>query len=271
MKPMFPVIKKSIVFLTATLFVFPLQSFQQNDGVEAFKPVQNKAFRMGERLVYRVHYGIIDAGEAVLEVKQEEKVLGGRPTYHVVGRGYSTGAFDWFFKVRDRYESYIDREALVPIVFIRDVDEGGYKIYQTHYYNHYKNEVKSNDKIFEVPPGVQDMISGFYFTRNIDFSEAKAGDVFTVPSFVDDQIWPLKIRYIGKEKLKTSLGTFQCLKFRPVIQKGRVFKKEEDLNVWITDDKNKIPVRAEAEILVGSIKMDLKSYEGLANPIAKIK
>ena len=112
------------------------------------------------------------------------------------------------------------------------------------------------------------MLSAFYYARCIDYSIAKEGDVFTINGFVDKEVFPIKIRYVGKETIDSDIGKVRCLKFRPILQKGRIFKREEDLNVWITDDKNHIPVRAQAKILVGSIKMDLESYAGLANPLA---
>ena len=205
----------------------------------------------------------------MIEVKDENKVLNGRNTYHVVGSGYSKGAFDWFFKVRDRYESYIDEQALVPWIFIRRCDEGGYKINQNQAFDHYKKTVNSDGKILEVPVNIQDMLSAFYYARNMDFSTAKPGDIFSFKSFVDNEVYDTKIKYIGKETIKSDVGKIRCLKFRPVVQKGRIFKHEEDLNVWISDDKNKIPIRAQANILVGSIKMDIISHTNLANPLAK--
>jgi hypothetical protein len=267
-KKPFKVILFSIILFSGSAF-----NAQNNSSPEAFVAKKNTAFKKGEILTYRLHYGAIDAGIATLEVTQEEKIFGGRPTYHVVGLGKSTGAFDWFFKVRDRYESYIDQEALVPMAFIRRVDEGGYKINQNYVYNHYKKQVISEGKSFDLPKDmndVQDMISAFYYARCIDFSNAKAGNIYTVNSFVDNEMFALKIKYIGKETISTSLGKFKCIKFRPVIQKGRIFKDEEDLNVWISDDDNRIPIRAQANILVGSIKMDLNDYKGLANPIARV-
>jgi hypothetical protein len=234
---------------------------------------KNDAFKKGEVLTYRLHYGVVDAGEAILEVRDVEKKFGERDAFHIVGIGRSKGAFDWFFKVRDRYETFIDQEELVPLVFIRRVDEGGYKINQNYVFNHYKKTVNADGKNFQIPEKVekvQDMLSAFYYARNMDFSNAKPGQVFTITSFVDNEIYPLQIKYIGKETIETDLGTFRCIKFRPVVQKGRVFKKEEDLNVWITDDKNKIPVRAQANLMVGSVKMDLEGFKNLANPIAKV-
>lgn len=233
---------------------------------------ENEAFKTGESLSYRLHYGIMDAGVAILEVMPEVKEIGGRKVYHIVGNGYSKGSFDWFFKVKDRYETYLDKDALVPWYFVRRCNEGGYIINQDYLFNHYTKKVDIGEgKTCDVPVGIQDMLSSFYYARNIDFTNAKVGDIFTIPSFVDKEIWTLKIKYVGKEDLKTDLGKFHCIKFRPIIQTGRIFKKEEDLNVWITDDKNHIPLRAQAKIMFGAVKMDLTSYQNLANPVAKFE
>ena len=243
-----------------------------NGRVIDLPSMTNDAFKTGESLSYRLHYGFMDAGVAVLEVMPEVKEIGGRKVYHIVGNGYSKGSFDWFFKVKDRYETYIDKDALVPWYFVRRCNEGGYIINQDYLFNHYTKKVDIGEgKTCDVPVGIQDMLSSFYYARNIDFTNAKEGDIFTIPSFVDKQVWTLKIKYVGKETIKTDLGKFRCIKFRPIIQTGRIFKKEEDLNVWITDDKNHIPLRAQAKIVFGSVKMDLTSYQNLANPTSKVE
>ncbi|HRG01594.1 MAG TPA: DUF3108 domain-containing protein [Bacteroidia bacterium] len=234
--------------------------------------VQNEAFKAGEILSYRLHYGVMDAGVILMEVKPEVLEVAGRKVYHIVGNGYSQGAFDWFFKVRDRYETFMDKDALLPWMFVRRVYEGGVTINQDYKFNHYTNKVDvgSGEKV-EIPEGTQDMISAFYSARNIDLSNAKEGDIFTINSIVDKEIWPLKIRYVGKEKITCDIGTFNCVKFRPIVQKGRVFKHEDDLNVWLTDDKNHVPLRAQAKLVVGSIKLDIVSVKNLANPTSEIK
>ena len=233
---------------------------------------QNEAFKEGEILSYKLHYGIIDAGIATLEVKPEIMNVSGRHVYHVVGNGYSRGAFDWFFKVRDRYETFIDKDALLPWMFVRRVNEGGFVINQDYTFNHYTNKVDvgEGEKV-DVPEGTQDMISAFYSARNLDLSNAKEGDVFLINSIVDKELWPMKIRYVGKDEINTEIGKFKCLKFRPIVQKGRIFKQEDDLNVWISDDKNHIPLRAQAKLLIGSIKLDIVSVKNLANPTSEVK
>lgn len=232
----------------------------------------NEAFKAGEILSYRLHYGAMDAGVILMEVKPEVMEVAGRKVYHVVGNGYTKGTFDWFFKVRDRYETFIDKDAMLPWMFVRRVSEGGYIINQDYTFNHYTNKVDvgAGEKV-DVPEGTQDMISAFYSARNLDLTNAKEGDIFTINSIVDKEIWPLKIRYVGKEKIKCDIGTFNCVKFRPIVQKGRIFKSEDDLNVWLTDDKNHVPLRAQAKLLVGSIKLDIVSVKNLANPTSEVK
>lgn len=230
-----------------------------------------KAFKEGEVLTYRLHYGVLNAGVAVLEVKPELLDISGRKVFHIVGNGYTRGSADWFFKVRDRYETYLDKDAGVPWMFVRRVDEGGYKFSQDYVFNHYakKVDVGGGEK-FDVPTGIQDMVSAFYSARNLDLSSAKEGDIYSLKCFLDKEIWPLKIKYVGKEVIETDIGEYRCLKFRPIVQKGRVFKHEEDLNVWISDDPNHIPMRAEAKILIGSIKMDITNVRNLAHPSSKV-
>ena len=257
-------------------------SFQNKNNFSDFKDnnievkelpmVVNSAFKRGEKLSFHLSYGFIDAGIATLAVTDENLEFAKRSTFHVVGLGSSCGISDWFFKVRDRYESYIDEKALVPWMFIRRVDEGGYKFSQDYVFNHYNNKVKTApDKVFDVTPNIQDMISAFYNARNLDLSQAKVGDTYSVDCSLDEKTFPIKIKFVGRENIKNSLGTFKCLKFRPIVQAGRIFKHEEDLNIWISDDANHIPIKGQADILFGSVKVELTDYAGLANPIAKLK
>jgi len=232
---------------------------------KTLRTVVNDAFRPGEVLKFRIHYGFVDAGSAQLEVKSDLMNFGGRECYHVVGTGQTVGAFDWFFKVRDRYESIIDKHSIIPWMFIRRVNEGGYIINQNVSFNHFKDSAVSEKKTISIPENTQDLISAFYFARTIDFSNAKEGDVFPITGYLDDEVIPLNIKVIGRETIKTKKGKIRCIKFRPLLQEGRVFKEQEDMTVWVSDDKNKIPVRVQTDILVGSIKMDLVDYQNLTN------
>jgi hypothetical protein len=236
------------------------------------RKIQNNAFKVGEQLKYTVHYGWLDAGEAILTVEESKWKFGNRDAYHIVGTGQSLGSFDWFFKVRDRYESYIDKQGLYPYRFVRNCDEGGYKIFQDYKFQPEKRAMTTHEgDTLYTPAYLQDMISAYYYARTLNFDNAKKGDIFTITTFVDGEVFPLKIKYMGKETIKLRAGKFRCMRFVPVVQEGRIFKDEEDLNVWITDDKNKIPILIKSKILVGSIKMEVTEWSGLANPIAIVE
>lgn len=232
----------------------------------SFRVVNNQAFQRGEKLTYRIHYGFVDAAIATIEITPDNKKFADRNTYHIVGIGKSKGTFDFFFKIRDRYETYLDEEALLPWFFARRVDEGGYKISQDYIFNHYQNKVNvGNNKMIDIWQNTQDMLSGFYVARTMDLSNAKLNQIFSVPTIVDGEMYNLQIKFKGKETIKCEWGKIQCLKFVPVLQKGRIFKHEEDMIVWLSDDKNHIPIRAKADILFGSLKMDLIDYRGIKN------
>lgn len=236
-----------------------------------FRKVENKAFKDGEFLKYKLAYGIMNAGEATLEVKKVKKKIQDREILHIIGRGYSVSAFDWFFKVRDKYETYLDEEGIFPWLFVRRIEEGGYKKEQDYkfFQNEEKVEYVQKKEEYKVPHGVQDMISSFYYARTIDFSNARKNQVYEFDSFVDGEIYPIKIKYVGTKTIRVDAGKFECMVFHPVVQEGRVFKNDDDLTVYITKDENKIPILARAKVLVGSIRMELIDYKNLANPMAK--
>lgn len=261
-------------FMKKLILLFILFSFGASGVVPAQKKlrtIKNESFKPGEILKFRIHYGFMDAGEAILEVKSDLKNFGGRDCYHVVGTGSTVGAFDWFFKVRDRYESVVDKDAMLPWMFIRRVNEGGYIINQNVSFNHYKDSAYSEKKTISIPENTQDLISAFYYARTLDFANAKEGDIFPIMGYLDDATIPLNLKFLGREEVKTKKGTFKCVKFRPMLQEGRVFKDQEDMTVWISDDKNRIPVRVQTDILIGSIKMDLVDFDNLANEPAITK
>ncbi len=234
-----------------------------------FRKVNNNAFQPGEVLKYRLHYGLIDAGIATLQVKETKKKVAGREMLHVVGTGRSKGTFDFFFKVRDRYETYMDAEGMFPWLFIRRVDEGGYKINQDYKFIQHKKVVHTNKgQKFKTPENIQDMLSALYYARTLDLTNIRKGDIVSVPCFVDDEVYPMKIKYAGTATVKLKRKRYKCMKFHPVVQKGRIFKSQEDLSVYISNDENKIPILAKAKVLVGSIKMELTGYEGLKSPLA---
>jgi len=228
----------------------------------------NDSFGVGEKLRYRITYGFMDAGEAILEVKSTSKKGNGRDLIQAVGTGRTLGGFSAFYKVDDTYETFLDKDGIFPWYFKRRVDEGGYKINQDYTFKQHQYKVDNGEgQEFKIPMGVQDMISSFYYARTIRMQYMKIGQVFSFNCFMDDEVWPLKVKYVRDETIRIRKGKFKCHKFVPVVQTGRYFESEEDVNFWVTADDNKIPVLIKAKIPVGTVKMHLVEWDNLKNPL----
>lgn len=230
------------------------------------------AFEAGEWFRFKMSYsGFLKAGNATLAVRNYE--FKGKPVYHVIGKGWTTGPIRWFFKVKDRYESYFDKVSGAPYKFVRDIDEGGHTKNIEIEFDHINQKAHVNDRkhdkklVIDTEPNVQDMVSTFYFLRNrIDVDNLNVGDEIKVNMFFDKQNYPFKLRYLGQELIKTEFGKIQTIKFRPFVMAGRVFKEEESLTLWVSNDKNKIPLRIKADLAVGSLRADLEAFKGLKHP-----
>jgi hypothetical protein len=272
--------KRKGLLYTIVFFLSALLSIPANAQL---RKIENKAFQKGEKLVYKVYYdsfvtGEVVAGECTFEIQKESRVIAKRNTMHIIVNGVTKGAFNLFFRVKDRYETFLDEEAMAPWLFIRRVDEGGYIINQDVHFNWYnntmqfKNVEKKTQNTSSVPAYTQDILSAIYYMRALDYSKSKEGDGYPIIFTLDDTVYTTKVFYMGKEQLRTSLGTFNTFKVKPMVLTGNVFKDPFPMMVWVTDDENKIPIMAETAVLVGSVKMELISYKGVKNPVkAKIK
>lgn len=227
------------------------------------------AFKAGEWLKFRLHYGFLNASYATLQVKSDK--IDGVPVYHVIGHGETSGFASIFFKVDDTYESYFDKKDGKPYKFIRKVNEGGYTKDIEINFDHREEKAILNDKknkkkkSIELQDSVQDLISAFYYLRNnYDADSLEVGKSIEMKMLYDDDgIFNFKLKYLGEEILKTKYGKVKCHMFRPYVQSGRIFKEQESLSLWVSADENKIPVRISADLTVGSIKADLDGYNGL--------
>ena len=230
---------------------------------------KKQVFKDGEWLRFKMSYsGFLKAGNATLSVNKD--TLNGKEVFHVTGKGWTTGIIKWFFKVNDDYQSYIDIDTGKPYLFKRKIDEGGHRKNQNTTFN-YKNNTAlvqdfKNQTDTIIPIGnVQDMMSSFYYLRNYDVSSMKPGEEIALDMFMDSQIYPFKLRFLGTEIIKTRFGKIKTLRFRPLVQAGRVFKENESVTIWITADDNKIPIKLKANLSVGSLRAELDAYKGLAN------
>lgn len=254
------------------IILLPLWAWAQKDQLPVragLRQMPQKAYQVGEELEYGIRYGLIQAGVAHFSV-QKETQRAGRRVHHIVATGRSVGMAEWFFRTRDRYESFIDVEALAPWEFIREIDEGGYRRSRHLIFDQVQGQVRDikNPKkgSFAIDPHTQDLLSALYYARALDSKDWRPGDLISFPIFLDYEEFPFRLRFLGRERIDSPWGSITCLKLRPSLQEGRVFKDEEDMTIWVSDDANKIPVLLQTNLLVGSIKVELRKAKGLRHP-----
>ena len=195
-----------------------------------------------------------------------------RQTFHLTADGKTLSTFDWMFKVRDRFESYMDMEYMAPVKYFKSVKEDSYSDVDLVFFDHDLKKIKGKKKNMDCPAYVQDIIGALYYARTIDFSSATKGQKFPIDIYLDQEIYNLEFKYMGKETIKSDVGKIKCIKIKPKAVADRVFKNDESITLWVSDDENKIPIRVEASLAVGSLKVDLTSYKGLKNSFsAKVK
>lgn len=238
---------------------------------DTYRRIRNNSFARGEVLEYRVHYGFINAGEGVVEVSQNLFKINNRPCYRVNVTGKSIGAFDLVLRIRDTWRSYIDTSALIPHRFQVNIQEGKYRKEETVFFNHEAGKIRSEEvnnetKEFELPRNVQDLVSGYFYLRTIDFNQLKPGDLVEVDAFFDDDFYDFKVRYRGKGEVDTKFGKIRCLLLNPVMPANKLFKGDNSIRVWVSDDENKIPIKVEADMFVGAVELDLKKHKNLKHP-----
>jgi len=275
------IFNKSIVVLLLSLFAFnSLKGQNSYSNCGDLDPV----FQNGEKLKYIMTYNWFlvwtDVGEASFEIEKENKF--GQEVYHMIGKGKSYPFYDWFYEVRDKYESWVDPQTLRPVFYKRDVNEGGYNLDITYRYNWQDTVAYSNSKknekplkvdTIKLPPCTFDIVSIIYHARMIDYTQYSKEERIPLNLLLDSKMEHVYIRYQGKEtKRVRGLGKFDCIKFSGYLVKGDIFDGGEDLEVWVTDDKNRIPVWIESPIKVGKIKARLANFKNLKYPLdSKIK
>lgn len=239
----------------------------------------NRTFKDNEVFSYKIYYNWgaiwVAAGEASFSALRTE--LNGQPVYHFIGLGSTYPKYDWFYKVNDKYESFADTLSLKPLRFKREALEGGNYTYDDYVFNQRKKKVytaaKRNSKptkldSLSITSCTNDVLTAIYYTRCIDFSSYKIKDTIPVTFVLDGEVFPSYVRYLGTEIIHSELlGDVRCIKFRPKLIAGTLFKGGEGMTVWVTDDRNRMPVYVETPILVGTIKVQLLKYSGLRNKL----
>lgn len=248
---------------TLSLFILLLMTF---GSAQKLQNIQS-----GETLRYRIHYGLLNAGTATLTTLKT--TYKGQPHYYVKGYGRTTGAVRAFFKVEDNYESFINYNTGLPSFYVRNVKEGTYTQHFETVFNHSNQTLLLTDKekkstqTLKSVTGIQDMLSAFYYLRSLDDSDLKVGSVKKVNIWIDDEMFPFQLKVVGTENVKTKFGWINSLVIVPQVISGRVFKDKEGVTLWVSNDKNHIPIAIKAELAVGSLKADIDSYSSVKFPL----
>jgi hypothetical protein len=240
-------------------------------SVVMLRTVPNRAFTVGERLVFDVGYSFITAGEAMFVIDRIDTV-NGRPCYRIYFTVNSLPSFSWIYRVEDRYETVVDMQGLFPWRFSQRIREGKYARDFQAEFDQINHVARTSEGIFPIPPYVQDVVSAFYYTRTVDFSGFSVGQKMTMQNFYKDSTYVLSVKFLGRQRITVKAGTFDCIIVEPLIREGGLFKSEGRVLIWMTDDERKIPVKVSTQIVVGSIEAELREYSGLLGPIrARIK
>lgn len=235
-------------------------------------PFQEDVFKPGEIISYRVHYGFINGGTANLQIIDKLYKVNDRPCYKVAVEGRSSRAMNMIVKIRDQWVTYMDTTHYLPQKAYRFIREGKFSLDEVTTYNQEKGQAhvvqKKRDKEWklEFEKVAYDMVSGYYFLRRIDYNKIPKGDTITVDAVFEDKFYNIRVRYVGKETIKTKFGKVKSIKLVPIMPENSLFDGEESIRFWISDDRNKIPVKVEADMFVGAVELDIKGYRNLRYP-----
>ncbi|MFT7297456.1 MAG: hypothetical protein ACI81S_000316 [Sphingobacteriales bacterium] len=258
--------KQIIHFVFAGLIVLGTNpAFSQ----DRFEPLP---FQIGEQFKFSIEFGVFQAALATVSVKPTEKTFDGKSAYWISGRGETTGAFDFFIKIRNNYDSYVDAETLLPHLYVENVREGSYKRQGYLKFNRSDNTVTNKDSVFEVKPGVHDIISAFFHSRTVQLDTANNKDsIYVVNCFLGKEQFTVGFKFLGTKNIKTKWGLVNCMMFRPIIKSGVTFTENEDAILYVTNDYNRMPILAKVDLIVGSLELNLIDFGGLKHPMTSLR
>ncbi len=268
--------KMRLYFLILFLGLFQLANGQ---GYELTKEMP---FKSGERLEMKASIGFVKAAEAIFTVSDIIYSINNRPTWKIDINAKTSGVFDFFSPVRDNWGTYYDTTSLLPQRFYRYIREGRFRKNEILYFHHDRDSVTVNKlhketKVLEkteeyaIPHNVQDMVTGYYYLRSIDFNKLKIGEIITIKTFFDEKEQPFRVKFTGREVIKTKFGKVKSVVLVPIIEKDSLFEEDNTLKVWLSDDLNKVPLKFQAKIYVGYLRVELKKAENLKHPMAIVE
>ncbi len=263
------------------LSLFILITFGNVNGQD-YVLTEEMPFKPGEYLEMKASIGFIKAAQASFSVSDVIYTVNNRPTWKIDINAKTSGMFDLFSPVRDNWGTYYDTTELIPQRFYRYIREGRFRKNEILYFDHDNDSVKVTklhketrklEKTIDhaVPNNVQDMVTGYYYLRSIDFSKLKVGEIITITTFFDDKEQPFRVKFTGREVIKTKFGRIRSVVLVPIIEKDSLFEEDNTLKVWLSDDLNKIPLKFQAKIYVGYLKVEIKKARNLKHPLAIVE
>lgn len=257
-------LKMTKLFLLFFIFI-PFVHVAQTSQVD-FRKMENKAFKEGEKLTFDVKYGFVTAGIATMQIPEIKKISG-RNSFHVIFEVNTVPSFDWVYKVRDRYETYLDVEGIFPWRFEQHIREGSYSRDFSAFFDQRKGKAKTSEGEYDLPRYTHDIVSALYYARTLDYSNMKVDDRIHLQNFYKDKVYDLDVKYLGRETINVTAGKFDCIIVEPLVKEGGLFKSEGSIIVWLSNDALRIPVKVKTKVVIGSIDAELTKYEGLAGKL----
>lgn len=239
---------------------------------------KNISYGIGEELEYRVHLAFFTVGKGITRVDRKFHEINSRTCYKVDAFGVTSDWISWVSRFEDNWGAYIDTTTLGTQIAYRNLKEGNYRRDEIVKFDQDNNKVEvkvrsektgqyEDPKIYDGPKNAKDLVSGFLFLRIVDFSKIPKGDTIVISGFLENAFYNLKIIYTGKEVVSTRVGKIQCLRLRPVMPANSLFDGENSILCWISDDLNRIPVKIQAKMFIGSTGLELTSFRGLRNQL----
>lgn len=247
-------------------------SFIKGDRENEYRVIPNTSFVRGEVIEYKAHYGFVNAADGTMIIDEELHTINGRPCFKIDVFGRSTGVFDLFMRIRDNWGTYLDTAAIVTQKSYRIIEEGKYRKNEVVNFDHENNLAKvhtfDNKKeqwrpveTYKVPNNVQDIVSGYYYIRTLKFDTLNSGDIIKIDAFFDDKVYDFEVRFLGRELVDTKIGKIRSVVIAPIMPENKLFKGEDAIKVWISDDINKVPLKIKAQMFVGAVEIDIQSYK----------
>ncbi|MFO7867729.1 MAG: DUF3108 domain-containing protein [Bacteroidales bacterium] len=257
---------KKKIFISVWLLCMSTYFFAQHNDTVSYT-IPNNAYNAGEKLDFLIYYGVMKGGKATIQLREFSHEQG-ETIYHAKAEAETVGIPRMFIALDDVYESYFNEANCLPVKSVRNIKENNYRFYNEVVFDQETHRVKSQKSgIVDVPGEIYDIISSVYYMRRVGFDNVEINDTVSVLTYFADEIFEYEIVYKGKDEVSTKLGTFNALKFQPVVETGRVFENEDDMRFWLSDDAGYVPLRVEFDMLIGSLKCDLIGHSGLKNAL----